>query len=268
MHAPVQKPFYILDPLTLVDHQRIALSTVEEIKKIYGQQDIGIPVARFDEAAAKSFHNGMFDFQLFKDFVRKSDNGYPLFSDQVVQDALREVIKTHLGYSIENHALAKLRETGNVSILVSEQHQKEQHMLQEGIVTALKERVPKEVKDIKDSAFSLEKILRDNSLTIVRQTDKKRKEDKTIAFGDYVDSHKLGNEVHIVSSNADTLTKIHKNTAERAHKPIWDLVHIGKAETQFAQPLPETVRRISSLRDLVPQRVAIEGRTLSPVPLA
>ncbi|MCX6732371.1 MAG: hypothetical protein NTV98_02420 [Candidatus Roizmanbacteria bacterium] len=257
-----RKPFYILDPTSVINHEAVAQTMRDKLITEYQVGGV-ISSSHFRDAYVRAFVDGVFDYTKFKSLVR--GDRFSMFSDEAVQRTLKSAIEMQMQYGFDLHTINALREQGNVSFLLSSQLTPELQQIQDGIVKLIRQNFKKEVVEVKENDWSLKKKLKENSLTIVQQTDKKTPAQKMLDFADLAQENGMGFSPKIITPFASELVqfdkeqKTQKKVGERVGKAGIELFLLGPKTAELTTTLPGEVRRIVSLKDVLLPRGLVEG---------
>lgn len=261
-----RKPFYILDPMTAINHEAVARAMRDNLIREY--EGGSISRSRFESAYDGSFTNGVFDFVKFKGLVRGTE--YRMFSDVIVQKALQAAIDMQMQYGFDVHTIRSLQEQGNVSFLLTKQTIPELDQLQKGIIKLLKTNFKDQAVELKEDDWHFKKKVKENSLTLVQQTDKQTSAQKKLEFADVVQENGMGFAPKIITTSTaelvqfNTEQKTQKKVGERVAQAGLELFLLAPKSAELTASLPKEVRCISSLKDALLPRGMIEGRPPQP----
>ena len=259
---PTRKPFFIMNPLAVINQEAVSKSMLDNLIKDYSAGG-AISSSKFEIAYKSALTNGALDYAKFKALIRTE---YKLFPDTVVQKALKSAIESQMPYSFDKHTIRALRDQGNVSFLLTKESGSELDQLQKGIVQLLKKEFGGDAKEVKEDDWFFQKKVRDNSLTIVEQRDKKPPAQKLLEFADVVQEKGMGFSPKIIGVNAGELTQLHQEqrkqakVGERVNQAGMEIFLVGPKMAEFAVPLPKEIQRVSSLRDVLLPRATVEGK--------
>lgn len=257
-----RKPFFIMNPLAVINQEAVSKSMLDNLIKDYSTGGV-IPSGKFESAYKSSFANGALDYAKFKSLIRAE---YKMFPDTVVQKALKSAMETQMPFGFDKHTIRALRDQGNVSFLLTKESGPELDQLQKGIVQLLRREFGNEAKDVKEDDWWFQKKVSENGLTIVEQKDKKPPAQKLLEYADVVQEKGMGFSPKIVGVNAGELVQLHQEqkkqtkVGERVNQAGMEIFLVGPKMAEFAVPLPKEIQRVSSLKDVLLPRATVEGK--------
>lgn len=257
-----RKPFFILNPLSVINQEAVAKSMLDSLVKDYSTSGT-ISSGKFESAYKSALSNGILDYAKFKSLMRKE---YPMFPDSVMQKALKEAIEIQMPYGFDKHTIRTLRDQGNVSLLLTKQASPELDQLQKGIIQLVRREFGKEATELKEDDWSFQKKVRENGLTIVTQTDKKPPAQKLLEYADVVQEKGMGFSPKIVGTDANELMQVNQErikqgkVGERVAQAGLELFLVSPRTAELSVPLPKEIRTVSSLKEILVPRQTAEGR--------
>lgn len=166
MSQQVRKPFYIIDPLVLINQNNIAKSFLMNILPQFGSSEGKLRVLNQDlincsaqTASKKTDKNpeGIFDYKIFMDAMKLT---VPLISDEVIKKSINNAFLNPELIELDTDSIKSLCEHDNVTLFIGNGFPR----------SYIEHKIAECVKIYQNKG-----ILEYNNFKIVRQTDKKER---------------------------------------------------------------------------------------------